>query len=143
MEHHITLLKTLLIALVFINQLSAKKIELSIFELTTIAQKIYHNECASKLDYLVFWSAHEEFASVGIGHFIWYPQGVEKKFDESFPKLLTYMKHQGILLPKWLEESNYCPWNNKEEMHKDPRSDILRQFLQQTISIQALFMAKR
>lgn len=143
MEYHITLLRNMLIAFVLCSSMQAKNIEFSIFELTTIAQKIYQNECSSKLDYLVFWSEREEFASVGIGHFIWYPKGVEKKFDESFPKLISYMKHQGVLMPKWLEDTSHCPWNSKEEMHKDPRSDILREFLQQTISIQALFMANR
>ncbi len=123
--------------------LKAKDIEFSIFELTTIAQKIYQNECAGKLKYLVYWSDQEPFASVGIGHFIWYPKGVDKRFDESFPKLLEFMKYQGILMPKWLKDIEYNPWSSKEEMLKDPRSDELREFLQQTISLQALFLANR
>lgn len=132
-----------MIASIFISQIKAKDIELSIFELTNIAQKIYQNECSGKLKYLVYWNEAECFASVGIGHFIWYPTLVNKKFDESFPKLLTFMKHQGVSMPKWLKEAEYCPWDSKEEMYKDSRSDMLREFLQQTISIQALFMARR
>jgi hypothetical protein len=143
MEYHINLIKLLLIATLFTNQLKAKDIEFSIFELTTIAQKIYFNECSSKLKYLVYWNDAECFASIGIGHFIWYPEGKKKKFDESFPKLLTFMKHRGVILPSWLDDNTTNPWKNKQEMEKDPRSQELREFLQQTISIQAFFMARR
>jgi hypothetical protein len=143
MEHLINFIKSLLIVLLLSSSVKAKDIEFSIFELTTIAQKIYYNECSSRLDYLVYWNKSENFASIGIGHFIWYPQGINKKFDESFPKLLTYMKYHGVTLPKWLKDIPANPWRSRQEMEKDPRSQELREFLQQTISIQALFMAKR
>ena len=143
MEYRIYFIKLALIASLFLTGVKAKDIEFSIFELTAIAQKIYQNECSSRLDYLVYWNESECFASVGIGHFIWYPQLVNKKFDESFPKLLTFMKHQGVLMPQWLKDAEFCPWDSKEEMQKDPRSNELREFLQQTISIQAFFMARR
>ncbi len=143
MEYRINFIKLALIASLFLTGIKAKDIEFSIFELTTIAQKIYQNECSSRLDYLVYWNDAECFASVGIGHFIWYPTLVNKKFDESFPKLLTFMKHQGVLMPKWLKDAEFCPWDSNEEMQKDPRADELREFLQQTISIQAFFMARR
>ncbi len=143
MEHLINFLKIFLITVILSSNIKAKDIEFSIFELTVIAQKIYKNECANKLKYLVYWNKHERFASVGIGHFIWYPKDVEKKFDESFPKLLRFMQHQGVILPKWLKEVKVNPWNSKEQMQNDPRSNELREFLQQTISIQALFLANR
>ena len=143
MEYHINFLKLLFIILLFFSNAKAKDIEFSIFELTSIAQKIYQNECGGKLEYLVYWNENEPFASVGVGHFIWYPKGVEKKFEESFPKLLIFMVHQGISIPKWLETTQYNPWASKEEMLKDPRSDELREFLQQTISIQTFFLARR
>lgn len=143
MEYHIKLLVSLLITFSLITGLKAKDIEFSIFELTTIAQKIYQNECAGKLENLVFWSERECFASIGIGHFIWYPDGVEKKFEESFPKLIEFMQHQGIIVPIWLKDAPANLWHSKEEMQQDPRAVLLRQFMQQTISIQAYFMAKR
>lgn len=143
MEYHIYLIKLALIVSLFLTGVKAKDIEFSSFEITAIAQKIYQNECSSRLDYLVYWNDAECFASVGIGHFIWYPTLVNKKFDESFPKLLNFMKHRGVLIPKWIQEAEYCPWDGKEEMQKDPRADELREFLQQTISIQAFFMARR
>ena len=119
MEYHISFIKLALIGLLLTVGVKAKDIEFSIFELTNIAQKIYNNECAGKLKYLVYWNDAENFASVGIGHFIWYPKGIKKEFDESFPKLLTYMKHQGLVLPEWLAEAKYNPWNSKKEMLKD------------------------
>jgi len=143
MEHKINFLKLLLIVTLFTTFIKAKDIEFSIFELTTIAQKIYKNECGGKLEKLIFWSDRENFASIGIGHFIWYPKGVEKRFDESFPKLLEFMTHQSMKIPSWLEENSYNPWNSKEEMLKDPKTSELREFLQRTISIQTLFLAKR
>ena len=143
MEYHINFIKLAFIALLVFTQVKAKEIEFSIFELTTIAQKIYKNECSSKIDYLVYWNKAENFASVGIGHFIWYPSGIKKEFDESFPKLLSFMKRRGVLLPDWLVDIESCPWANREAMKKDPKSKELREFLQQTISIQALFMARR
>jgi hypothetical protein len=91
----------------------------------------------------VYWNDNEQFASVGIGHFIWYPKGIEKKFDESFPKLLQFMSYQGVILPDWLKTIPPNPWKSKEEMLDDPRSTELRKFLQQTITVQALFLAKR
>jgi hypothetical protein len=143
LEYHINFIKLVLIGSLFLTTVKAKDIEFSIFELTTIAQKIYQNECSSKIKYLVYWNDVECFASIGIGHFIWYPKDINKKFDESFPKLLTFMKHRGVLMPQWLQDTEHNPWNSKEEMLKDPRSNELRHFLQQTISIQAFFMARR
>ncbi len=143
MEHLINILKLLLITSLLFSTLKAKDIDFSIFELTSIAQKIYQNECAGKLKYLVHWNENEAFASVGIGHFIWYPKGVEQRFEESFPKLLSFMVHQGMSIPKWLETTYHNPWKTKEEMIKDTRADELREFLQQSISMQTLFLANR
>jgi len=143
LEYRINFIKLALIASLFLTNIKAQDIEFSIFELTTIAQKIYKNECSSRLDYLVYWNDAECFASIGIGHFIWYPKDKNKKFEESFPKLLTFMQYRGVLLPEWLSEAKHNPWNSKEEMMQDPRVDELREFLQQTISIQAFFMARR
>ncbi len=143
MEHLINILKIALIISFIFSNAKAKYIDFSILELTSIAQKIYQNECAGKLKYLVHWNENETFASVGIGHFIWYPKGIEQKFEESFPKLLSFMAHKGLSIPKWLKENSHNPWETKEQMLKDPRADELREFLQQSISIQTLFLANR
>ncbi len=143
MEYHINFIKIFLLVAILALYTKAKDIELSIDQLTSISQKIYQNECGGNLDKLLFWSEYESFASVGIGHFIWYPKGIKREFDESFPKLLDFMQHRGINIPDWLKEDSSNPWRDKKEMLSDPRSKELRDFLQHNISIQALFLAKR
>ena len=50
-----------------------------------IGQKIWLNETGGKIDAITSWNANEEFASLGIGHFIWFPVGKWLPFEESFP----------------------------------------------------------
>ena len=66
------------------------KPKLSQYELNVIAEKIYQNETSGNPKNLMFWSKNETFPSVGIGHFIWYPQGQAKIFDETFPAMIDY-----------------------------------------------------
>lgn len=107
----------------------------------SVAYKVYRNECGANPAFLVHWNERENFASLGIGHFIWYPEGVTKRFDESFPKLVTFLSQKDIHLPRWLHET--APWQNKEAMQKDPRSKELQEILQNTIPLQALFLFKQ
>ena len=51
---------------------------------TDIALAIRTNE-------VLWWNPGEEFPSLGIGHFIWYPAGVDGPFIESFPRLLAFL----------------------------------------------------
>jgi hypothetical protein len=106
-----------------------------------ISKKIYHNECASNPKYLVHWNKGENFPSLGIGHFIWYPKGVEERFDESFPLLMAYMLHHDREVPKWLLGD--APWQDSEAMYHDKRLEALRSFLLETMDLQAAFMAQR
>ncbi len=108
-----------------------------------IAKKIYQNECASEPKNLVHWNKGEEFVSLGIGHFIWYPKGVTKKFDESFPKLLKYMKNHNYPIPNWLNALKYSPFKNKNDLLKNPYTKKLKVFLLKSMNIQASFMADR
>src|SRR6266404_3179051 len=55
-----------------------------------IGKKIWRNECGGSVAGLTSWNSGENFASLGIGHFIWYPKGVRGPFDESFPKLVEF-----------------------------------------------------
>jgi len=57
-------------------------------ERTWIGDKVYQNECASKPHNLTYWGKGEDFPSFGVGHFIWYPSGVEETFQETFPDSL-------------------------------------------------------
>ncbi len=45
--------------------------------LARIGDWIYRNECNRNPRCLVDWNPGESFPSLGIGHFIWYPTGVQ------------------------------------------------------------------
>jgi hypothetical protein len=64
-----------------------------------IGQKIWLNETGGKIDAITSWSANEEFASLGIGHFIWFPVGKWLPFEESFPALLEFMRKKNVHRP--------------------------------------------
>jgi len=116
-------------------------------ELERIGGLIFQNECASKIGCLTSWNENEDFASLGIGHFIWYPQSVsevDKKFDESFPKFLAWMKKEGKAVPSWLFNGN--PWRNRQHFISDFDSEkmaALRAFLLQTRPQQVAFIQHR
>ena len=76
-----------------------------------IGVKIWFNESNGKVEGLTCWNKGENFASLGIGHFLWYPDG---KLDASFPRLLKYLRQKGVEIPKWLADNYYaCPWKDR------------------------------
>ena len=94
------------------------------------------------------WNAGEDFASLGIGHFIWYPKEKRGPFEESFPKLVSFISGRGAKLPKLLLGVGDlpCPWNSRAEFlraQQTPEMKQLRQFLVDTIDLQAEFLVKR
>ncbi len=110
-------------------------------DIKTIAQKIYQNECASNPKYLVHWNKGENFPSVGIGHFIWYPKGVEERFEESFPLFVNYLLYHDKEVPAWLKGD--APWASKAQMQESPKAKELKELLLETMDLQADFMAER
>src|SRR5688572_23162796 len=66
--------------------------ELSDAELDKVGRKVWQNESGGKRDGLTAWNVGENFPSLGIGHFIWYPKGVNGPFEESFPKLIEFFQ---------------------------------------------------
>jgi len=111
-----------------------------------LGHKIWRNECGLSVDKLVWWNTGEKFASLGIGHFIWFPKNCTEPFSETFPALLTFMRTHGVTLPAWLTETTHCPWNTREEWlhaHADPRITELRTLLHNTIDIQTQFMIRQ
>ena len=116
--------------------LQAKEIDIK-----GISEKIYQNECASNPKYLLHWNRGENFPSLGIGHFIWYPKGVEERCEESFPKLVVYLRYHDIKVPAWLESD--APWHSKKEMLSDAKGLALKKILLETMDLQASFMAER
>jgi hypothetical protein len=110
--------------------------------------KIWYNECAGSTNGLTSWNAGENFASLGIGHFLWYPYGRTHTYSDSFSALLKYMQARGITIPAWLQGnwSPYCPWSSRGEFEmaeNSPQMLELRQFLLHNIPIQAEFMISR
>ena len=117
-------------------------------ELAWVGQKIFQNECAGKLSCLVHWNKGEAFPSLGIGHFIWYPAGVDERFIESFPALVNFMKTRSEQLPDWLDELDpmVAPWPDRDQFLAQEDSDevqSLRQFLEKTQGVQAEFIVAR
>jgi hypothetical protein len=117
-------------------------------EALAIGVKIWYNECSGSVAGLTSWSDGENFASLGVGHFIWYPYGKPHVYSESFPELIHYMEQHGVTVPRWLQGNwtPYCPWNNRSEFiaaQYSPHMIELREFLLHTIPIQTQFIISR
>lgn len=111
-----------------------------------IGLKVWQNECRGTLDGLITWNAQEEFPSLGIGHFIWYPVDAQKKFEETFPSLIAFLKEKGTEVPSWIASKKGCPWKNRETFLADKRSKKmieLRDLLSTTLDLQILFLLER
>ena len=102
--------------------LFAAPITLSDKQATFIAQKVWQNEGAGLDKYLVHWNDGEDFASVGIGHFIWFSKGHTERFREVFPMVLTYMQNKGVKMPIWLNDKTPLPWSTKAEFYSAKNS---------------------
>lgn len=121
-------------------------ISISPKQTTSIAQKIWQNECGGTIRGLTTWNHGETCASLGIGHFIWYPEKKNDRFQETFPALLTFLQEQGVALPRWLADNRSCPWKNRTDFYEQIQSkkmQELRTLLVATINDQALFIARR
>lgn len=123
-----------------------KKLSISFEDAQKLGNRIWKNECAGKIEGLTSWNDGEEFASVGIGHFIWYPSLNKKAFNDTFPDLLIFMESCGITIPKWIGKDKGCPWRNRQHFNRHqnmPRMVELREFLYETRTLQAIYMANR
>jgi hypothetical protein len=123
-------------------------ISLSQAEAVRIGHKVWQNECNGTIAGLTSWNKGENFASLGIGHFIWYPKGVTGPFEESFPKLVNFISARGAKLPAMLLEVGelHCPWNSRTEFlraQQTAQMKQLRQFLADTVDLQAEFLVAR
>ena len=115
-------------------------------EAESIGKKIWRNECAGTRDGLTSWNKGEDFPSLGIGHFIWYPAGKRGPFKESFPGLVQFLQLQGVRLPAWLTAAKACPWPDRASFMADfhgPKLTGLRDLLASTVGQQARYAALR
>ena len=113
-------------------------------QMDRVGKRIWQNECGGSVAGLTSWNAGEDFASLGIGHFIWYPQGRSGPFAESFPPLLAFLSTKGIPTPAWAHGS--CPWPTKAAFEADrngERQQELRELLSRTVRQQTEFIMAR
>jgi hypothetical protein len=123
-------------------------ITLSHADILRIGKKVWQNECNGTIAGLTSWNEGEDFASLGIGHFIWYPKERRGPFEESFPKLVSFISKRGAKLPTLLLGAGEkpCPWNSRTEFLRAQHStemNQLRRFLADTIDLQAEFLMAR
>jgi len=120
---------------------------ISAAELRHIADLIYQRECGGEPEKLTSWNRGEDFASLGIGHFIWYPANEPQRFSESFPALIRFIQQRGVLtMPSWLMTAPANPWSNRQAFlaaQNSPRMVQLRQWLDASRSEQILFIQAR
>lgn len=126
----------------------AFNIELDDKSFDWIGTQVFRNECAGREACLVHWNAGEAFPSLGIGHFIWYPEGVKGPFVESFPAMIQYLTAQGVTPPDWLVDLDPfdAPWPDREawlQTSDTERLRKLRDFLSRTRGQQAGFLVQR
>lgn len=128
-------------------QYQRNQIQINPEDAKKIGYKIWMNEGAGKVENLIVWNNGEEFVSLGIGHFIWYPATIptEKRFDDQFPKLVKFLKQKRVPIPEWVEEPN-CPWASEAAFNQDrnsPKMVELRDLLKNTIPEQVEFIVRR
>ncbi len=119
--------------------------DLNASQKSLVGHKIWQNECAGSIPGLTTWNAGEEFPSLGIGHFIWYPAGLNGRFEESWPLFVAFAKRQGAVPPPVASE-RHCPWTTKTAFQQDfnaPRLTALRSWLATTVTLQTDFIIAR
>ncbi|MGJ4993655.1 hypothetical protein ACQR0Z_04500 [Bradyrhizobium sp. HKCCYLS3077] len=113
-----------------------------------IGRKIWLNEAGGRRDAITSWNAGEEFASLGIGHFIWYPTTAKPPYEEGFPGLVAFLRKGKTPLPAWLDKTPIpaCPWTSRADFKRNfnsPQMKQLRQFLLDTMAEQTQFLVAR
>nr|WP_244440717.1 hypothetical protein [Bradyrhizobium oligotrophicum] len=113
-----------------------------------IGRRIWLNEAGGRRDAITSWNAGEEFASLGIGHFIWYPVTAKPPFEEGFPGLVAFLRKGKTPLPSWLDKPQVppCPWTSRADFKRNfnsPQMRQLRQFLLDTMAEQTQFLVAR
>lgn len=127
------------------GQTSPVAVNLTAGQKAAIGKKIWQNECAGTVAGLTTWNAGEEFPSIGIGHFIWYPAGFNGRFSESWPQFVTFAKQRGANLPAVALE-RHSPWATKAQFQGEfngARMTSLRTWLAANVAVQTDFIIAR
>ena len=123
----------------------AMTFEISKADTLLIAKRVFKNECSKERKCLLEWNVGENFLSLGLGHFIWYPSNAPGIFQESFRSYLQYARDKGESLPVWLDKTPFppCPWTSREQFLSSKESkqyqDIL-DFMTRTKHCQADYL---
>lgn len=139
----------LLIISLMMNACEARPaLHISQQEAAAIGKQVFKNECNEQELCLTSWNNRESFASLGIGHFIWYPEGNPQPFKESFPDFVAFVIENGggDKLPAWVKTTKHCPWRSRHEFRTaryKPRLNELRDYLNQQRGMQIRFMLHR
>jgi hypothetical protein len=113
-----------------------------------LGRKIWMNETGGDPLAITDWNGGEDFMSLGIGHFIWFPVNRPDRFEESFPPMLEFLRENGIKVPDWLDQRPIppCPWKDRQDFKShfnSPEMIELRQFLQATFAGQTQYLISR
>ena len=122
-----------------------REIVISREEAVIIGKKIWQNEGRGAYENLIVWNNSENFPSLGIGHFIWYPEGEDQRYEETFPNLIKHISKTRDI-PHWLQSQQFPPWKSRDEFLENSDSDFsrkLRRFLQDTTAEQTQFIIAR
>lgn len=118
---------------------------LSTAQKAKIGRKIWQNESGGKISGLTAWNSGEEFPSLGIGHFIWYPAGFRGPFEESWPAFITYAGQRGANPPE-IARGRHSPWTSRVQFQREFNSAEmagLRSWLAENVSLQTDFIITR
>ena len=118
-------------------------LKLSASQKSSIGKKIWQNESGGKVSGLTHWNDGEEFPSMGIGHFIWYPKGFNGRWPETWPEFVRYATSQGKNVPAVGRIADF-PWPNKAAFQRDfngAQLKGLRTWLASNITVQTEFIA--
>ncbi|MEH6453424.1 MAG: hypothetical protein V7782_10355 [Psychromonas sp.] len=121
-------------------------IDLTTKQADDLGMLIWKNEGQQKLEHLTTWNKNEDFPSLGLGHFIWYPTDEKGPFQEQFPALLEYMQQNGVALPNWLTEDKLAPWKSREQFYQEfdqKQLTELRTLLSEHLDLQVKFIILR
>ena len=128
------------------QQTTGRPIQVTPADAQRIGKKIWQNEAAGTIAGLTSWNKNEAFASMGIGHFIWYPAGGHQTYEESFRPLMRFLTSRGVHLPAGLTPQSPCPWPTRTAFVAASQSTqmrALRQMLSQTVGLQTEFIVNR
>jgi len=130
-----------LLAVIAYFYIEPREIVISESEARTIGNEIAKNEGLSNRVNLISWRNVDNNASLGVAHFIWYPES-EKTSPISFNDLLSYLS-QSNQLPNWLVNVKYPPWTSKDD-YLSSKHDVFKSqlsyFLQDNVAEQTQFL---